>query len=365
VEVDILNDDETLLTIRRILNSKSNASSWMVNGKHATQKSVKDHMIRLSIDVDNLCAFMPQDRVGEFTCFGPVEVLQNTLKSIVTKKGDSAQTLFEEQKSLADIEALKRTVAQDKYLKEQRVSFLRNEIQAMDIEIERLNRRKQAIEILDCCRIKLIKVEGDGLRTQESSVSALLEEKTAAFKTENDKIGPLQASERRLRAKMNQREKASEDALRMQAELQRGLAVRVDEVSALQQEVEEATLLLLGYDESRSKSEAQLAGYRQSMIALEQELAELETGVPLVKKNMASNSAAKASVDENISQIDEELQTARSTKAIAVGEIGKFTRQLNDIQDTRQVFRARLTKLAQSARSDAESTRFNDVLRSM
>ena len=50
------------LRIRRILNSENRGSKWLVNGLPSTQSEVKKLVTNLSIDVDNLCSFMPQDK---------------------------------------------------------------------------------------------------------------------------------------------------------------------------------------------------------------------------------------------------------------------------------------------------------------
>lgn len=69
-EVDLL-DNDVIHTVRRSINSTTRSSKWSINGRSATQTAVKDLMSKLNIDVENLCSFMPQDRVGAFTTQTP------------------------------------------------------------------------------------------------------------------------------------------------------------------------------------------------------------------------------------------------------------------------------------------------------
>ena len=63
--------------------------------RNSTKAAIKNLMNELNIDVDNLCAFMAQDKVGNFTLQTPKEVLQTTLKSIVDTQ--ESKTLYEIQ----------------------------------------------------------------------------------------------------------------------------------------------------------------------------------------------------------------------------------------------------------------------------
>lgn len=79
VEVDLLKH-HTVATVKRIISHKDNTSKWMLNRSPATKTQVDELMKSLSIDMSNICSFMPQDRVGEFSRMTPKELLQKTLE---------------------------------------------------------------------------------------------------------------------------------------------------------------------------------------------------------------------------------------------------------------------------------------------
>lgn len=129
-----------------------------MNYKPCTQKDVKDLMIKLSIDVDNLCSFMPQDKVGMFTRFKPKEMLQNTLKSVnITTV--SQRNLYDEQMELNNLERAKDTIRRQLEAKRKDLTQKTVEFESLSTEMEKVKRRQDAIKILKFCEIKYIKLE--------------------------------------------------------------------------------------------------------------------------------------------------------------------------------------------------------------
>lgn len=61
---------------------KNNQSDWRINGKGVKKTQVDDLVKRLNIQVDNLCQFLPQDKVANFAQLSPQELLRETEKVI-------------------------------------------------------------------------------------------------------------------------------------------------------------------------------------------------------------------------------------------------------------------------------------------
>uniref|UniRef100_A0A673Y4C3 Structural maintenance of chromosomes protein 5 n=1 Tax=Salmo trutta TaxID=8032 RepID=A0A673Y4C3_SALTR len=70
------------LVINREIHVENNQSTWMLNGKHTSQKTVEEEVKALQIQVSNLCQFLPQEKVGEFAKMTKVELLEATEKSV-------------------------------------------------------------------------------------------------------------------------------------------------------------------------------------------------------------------------------------------------------------------------------------------
>ncbi|KAI1099299.1 P-loop containing nucleoside triphosphate hydrolase protein [Jackrogersella minutella] len=67
--------------IRMQIRKEDNKTKWWLNGKDSTHQAVKSLTNDLRIQIDNLCQFLPQDRVAEFAGLTPVQLLHETLRA--------------------------------------------------------------------------------------------------------------------------------------------------------------------------------------------------------------------------------------------------------------------------------------------
>jgi chromosome segregation ATPase len=68
--------------IKRIIKrDQGNKIFFMIDGRNSTQKAVAELCRSFSIQVDNLCQFLPQDRVVEFAALDPIELLVQTQRA--------------------------------------------------------------------------------------------------------------------------------------------------------------------------------------------------------------------------------------------------------------------------------------------
>ncbi|XP_015276006.1 PREDICTED: structural maintenance of chromosomes protein 5 isoform X2 [Gekko japonicus] len=81
VEIELFKIPANLIITREISVS-NNQSTWYINKKLSTLKTVEDQVAALNIQVGNLCQFLPQDKVGEFAKLSKTELLEATEKSV-------------------------------------------------------------------------------------------------------------------------------------------------------------------------------------------------------------------------------------------------------------------------------------------
>ncbi|NWU71665.1 SMC5 protein, partial [Pterocles burchelli] len=81
VEIELSKTPDNIIITREI-QVVNNTSAWFINGKPTTLKAVEEQIAALNIQVDNLCQFLPQDKVGEFAKLSKIELLEATEKSI-------------------------------------------------------------------------------------------------------------------------------------------------------------------------------------------------------------------------------------------------------------------------------------------
>ncbi|KAF1812653.1 P-loop containing nucleoside triphosphate hydrolase protein [Eremomyces bilateralis CBS 781.70] len=104
--------------IRRLIKKDGNKSHWSLNGKNTNQTSIMNLAKSFSIQIDNLCQFLPQDRVVEFAQMHPIDMLASTqkaaaepymlewhneLKELRTKQKDMQSSSQSSKDTLADL----------------------------------------------------------------------------------------------------------------------------------------------------------------------------------------------------------------------------------------------------------------------
>ena len=76
--------------ITRTIKRDGGKSKWMLNGRENTQKGIQSLCKETyNIQIDNLCQFLPQDKVVEFAQMNPVQILEST-QSAGRHQGDGS-----------------------------------------------------------------------------------------------------------------------------------------------------------------------------------------------------------------------------------------------------------------------------------
>ncbi|KAI5925794.1 P-loop containing nucleoside triphosphate hydrolase protein [Camillea tinctor] len=72
--------------IRVQISKEQDSRKWWLNGKESTHKAIQEVTSDLRVQVDNLCQFLPQDKVNEFSRITPVQLLHETLRAAAPKE---------------------------------------------------------------------------------------------------------------------------------------------------------------------------------------------------------------------------------------------------------------------------------------
>ncbi|WVW84511.1 hypothetical protein I302_106545 [Kwoniella bestiolae CBS 10118] len=67
--------------IWRKFNKEDEKSEWKYNGSTCTRREVLEYVQRFGIQANNLCSFLPQDKVAEFAKMAPEVVLKETMRA--------------------------------------------------------------------------------------------------------------------------------------------------------------------------------------------------------------------------------------------------------------------------------------------
>jgi chromosome segregation ATPase len=123
--------------VKRVIKRDGNKSTWFLNGRPCSHKEVRKLMRYFHIQVDNLCQFLPQDKVVEFAAMNPVQLLEQTQKAV------AADQVSEWHETLKALGASREGLTRDKESKVRLLADLNNRQQQQRSDVERMTERQQ------------------------------------------------------------------------------------------------------------------------------------------------------------------------------------------------------------------------------
>lgn len=143
-------------------------STWQFNGKKSKEKDIKNHVAALNIQTDNLCQFLPQDKVHDFSRLNSKDLLAKTVAAFgepelktdhdslkymaedIVKKEDEYQSkqsmANEKRKRYEELELVVKTFEDKENLKEKIKIFEQRKEWALTAELKEqleIRQRKQ------------------------------------------------------------------------------------------------------------------------------------------------------------------------------------------------------------------------------
>uniref|UniRef100_A0A1B0AD99 Structural maintenance of chromosomes protein 5 n=1 Tax=Glossina pallidipes TaxID=7398 RepID=A0A1B0AD99_GLOPL len=136
---------------------KNDKSECFIDDRSYSHRDCLKAISKFNIQVNNLCQFLPQDRVQDFAKMSPQEILSNTISSVC-----SVEILenFEKLKELQNNQKNNQSTHQKLV---QKLEESKNRINGLRGELNRFNVRQETEEKLIACNIKKVKVETDEL----------------------------------------------------------------------------------------------------------------------------------------------------------------------------------------------------------
>ncbi|KEF51802.1 uncharacterized protein A1O9_12139 [Exophiala aquamarina CBS 119918] len=121
--------------IMRTIKKEGNKSVFMLNDKASSAKMVQAMANSFNIQIDNLCQFLPQDKVVEFAQMSPVELLASTQRAVA---GAEMTKMHEDLKKLRSSQT--QYISENRGHQEQLVN-LQNRQEMQRSEVDRMRER--------------------------------------------------------------------------------------------------------------------------------------------------------------------------------------------------------------------------------
>lgn len=186
IEIELKKRPEDRLnhTIRTQIRREQNTQKWWLNGKETTHKKVKELAAKLKIQVDNLCQFLPQDRVVEFAQCTPVNLLHETLRAA------APQDMLEQQKQLKALHKDKREMAATVESDQDQLKNLENRQQGLQADVDRIREREEITANVEKLKIAHVMTSYNEARTAFQVAKQRLKEGEKTLQKLKDESGP-------------------------------------------------------------------------------------------------------------------------------------------------------------------------------
>lgn len=152
IEIELAKDGKRFknnIIIRCTIKRDGNKTIFSVNGKPQGKKAVIELCKSLSIQIDNLCQFLPQDKVVEFAAMTPVELLRSTQRAVASQEMiDMHENLKELRRKQKDIQAKNAT-------DQEQLDNLESRQRLQEADVERMREREMIekhVKMLEAAR---------------------------------------------------------------------------------------------------------------------------------------------------------------------------------------------------------------------
>lgn len=276
----------------------AHSSEWRVNGTEVRYKDVQELVRWLNIQCDNLCQFLPQDRVSEFARMTPVELLMETEKAaadpLVVEKH---LKLIDGRKSFRDSQG--RLEASEKALES-----LKKQSEVLETALERHRNYEEHTKMVQLCEKKRPWLEYNDAREAylvKKDVKELAKKTLDAALVD---VEPLRATEKELLVKMKGSEKSRQQTQSRLEKARKAVEGPLEKArTEIKDKISEKRSEYFRVRQSREKQKESMNKVRQEIRRLEELSREDVSGAT---KEEAAMRARSLDISRELGEFDQE-----------------------------------------------------------
>lgn len=188
IEIELAGDKKLTkgknLVIRCNIKREGNKCAFSVNGKPSTKKAVVEFARSFSIQIDNLCQFLPQDKVVEFAAMTPVELLRSTQRAV------ASQEMIDMHDNLKELRHQQKDIQARQISDQDTLGNLEGRQRMQEADVERMRERekiKEKVRLMEASK-PFARYRGARIRYREAK--ELKKEQTQALKKLEQEVEP-------------------------------------------------------------------------------------------------------------------------------------------------------------------------------
>ncbi|XP_035166732.1 structural maintenance of chromosomes protein 5 isoform X2 [Oxyura jamaicensis] len=331
VEIELSKTPDNIIITREI-QVVNNTSTWFINKKPATLKTVEEQIAALNIQVDNLCQFLPQDRVGEFARLSKVELLEATEKSI----GPPEMYKFHcELKNFREKERELENLCKEKA---NSLEKMKQRVERYKQDVKRYHERKRHLDVIEMLERKRPWVEYETVRQQHEEVKQIRDQAREELKNLKEMQSPLtkkmqeieesyKSLDRKIRCMAGEIKEASQKCKQKQ-----------DDLEMKDKQIEEINQAFrMKKDEEMDRRKKIISAHKMieewnDELSTVNDCENLQPQIDAVNKELKHLQGERANIESDISDVKTEKNNQEREKRRIIDRIG----QLNNIMSMKE-----------------------------
>lgn len=308
LEVTLQNrDGEPPLTIRRSFTEKE--SVWLLNNAKATELSIRKLVKSFNIQLDNLCHFLPQERVAEFAGLSPEKLLLEMERTL----GDGH--LLEKHEQLIEMDN-KCCVLKERIVDvEARLEVILREREELELEAQRFEEYQEVVEKLNNHR-KLIpyaqlsdmKKQQQDLKTRRDELKRKVLEFEAKLEPLDDEIKKANNEWIQQSEKSNEFDSVEATITRDLNDLQKTYANVIDEIDSARSSIDS----LLDRSKTKKDEMDRIKEERNKLIQRRENLPQInENKLSLLNSDLNEKKDLATAHESEINGLNDSMETQR------------------------------------------------------
>ncbi|KAH6605625.1 structural maintenance of chromosomes 5 [Trichoderma cornu-damae] len=327
IELQKRPQDRSNFVVRVQIRREQNIQKWFLNGKETTHKKIQSLMHTLKIQVDNLCQFLPQDRVVEFAASTPVELLHETLRAAAPE----AMQVWHRQ--LQGLHRDKKEVAEAARSDAETLKNLQGRQQGLQADVDRIREREEIQERVSNLQGALVIAQYQEARNNHLAAKDRRKEAENKLKHLEQESGPsLQAVNRKqvyaqeIKAAIPSRAKAFQDALLAAQDLAQEISSAADDVKEWSNKIGAERK---GFDEKKKE----VAASKNRLTALQAELRNRPPDFNAGEWNQKIRAEEHnlRDVEDDQRRLGSELDESKKKGAAKMDELRKLRADINSL----------------------------------
>jgi chromosome segregation ATPase len=184
IELQRKPEDNSNYIVRVRITKDGNSRDWWLNGRKTSLRAIQMLTKSLSIQIDNLCQFLPQDKVSAFSGITPVELLQRT------QEAAAPEYMLEWHNNLKKLRKEEKDLHAQNDADQATLENLETRQQNLQAEVERLQERQAIEERVKFLKYALPMVEYRIGRARHDECKTRKQQAQARLQQLEDRIGP-------------------------------------------------------------------------------------------------------------------------------------------------------------------------------